>query len=85
MPRLRVCVHAACYYAAAVAREPFFGRRHLDDGSKEVDESLVNQLLADRKQAKYSRDYETADRLRDELKAMDIDIYDKDRTWRVRW
>ena len=52
-----------------------------DDGSVQVDESKVNEMLARRMQAKMGRDFDTADRIRDELRAMNVEVYDKEKTW----
>eukprot|EP01051_Picozoa_sp_SAG22_P000760 SAG22_NODE_23_length_31399_cov_35.631313_29_plen_58_part_00 len=40
-------------------------------------------MLAERLQAKMGRDYDTADRIRNELRQMGIEVYDKDKTWKA--
>jgi cysteinyl-tRNA synthetase len=40
-------------------------------------------MLAERMQAKMVRDYDTADRIRNELRQMGIEVYDKDKTWKA--
>ena len=55
-----------------------------DDGDGDVDEARVNRLLTERVAAKRARDYDKADQLRDELRAMGVEVNDKDRCWRVR-
>ena len=49
--------------------------RRDDDGSTRVDEEQVNRMLADRLQAKMSRDFPTADRIRDDLRGMGVEVY----------
>lgn len=59
--------------------------RDPSDGSDaDVDEARVNRLLEERVAAKRAREYDKADGLRDELRAMGIEVNDKDRCWRVR-
>ena len=57
--------------------------RRDDDGTTQVDEDKINGMLADRLQAKMSRDFPTADRIRDDLRAMGIEVYDQEKTWRA--
>ena len=54
-----------------------------DDGAVQVDEPRVNAMLAERMQAKMARDFGTADRLRDELRSMGIEVFDRERTWKA--
>ena len=55
-----------------------------DNGSTQVDEATVNALLAERMRAKMSRDFSTADRIRDELQRMHgVEVFDKERTWKA--
>ena len=55
-----------------------------NDAGGDVDEAQVDRLLTERVAAKRSREYDKADKLRDELRAMGIEVADKERTWRVR-
>ena len=49
-----------------------------------VDLARVNDLLTQRNDAKRQRDFDTADRLRDQLKQeMNVEVYDKDFRWKV--
>lgn len=57
--------------------------RRDDNGSAQVDEAKVNKMLADRMQAKMGRDFDSADRIRDDLKAMGVEVYDKEKTWKA--
>ena len=57
--------------------------RRDDDGSTRVDETKVNEMLATRLQAKMSRDFPTADAIRDQLRHMGVEVYDQERTWRA--
>jgi hypothetical protein len=50
-------------------------------GTSGVDENKVNSLIAQRLQCKMSRDFDTADRIRDDLRAMGVEVDDKVRTW----
>ena len=58
--------------------------RDANDAGGDVDEAQVDRLLTERVAAKRSREYDKADKLRDELRAMGIEVADKERTWRVR-
>eukprot|EP01046_Picozoa_sp_COSAG06_P083649 COSAG06_NODE_30532_length_537_cov_1.059361_1_plen_106_part_10 len=40
-------------------------------------------MLARRMQAKMGRDFQTADGIRDELRGMGVEVYDKEKTWKV--
>jgi hypothetical protein len=55
-----------------------------DDGSVQVDEPKVNEMLAERNQARVCRDYDTADRIREQLRQMGVEVYDKEKTWSAR-
>jgi len=57
--------------------------RH-DDGSVEIDQEQVDRLIGERLQAKFARDYETADQIRDQLRAMGVEMMDKEKAYRVR-
>jgi len=57
--------------------------RREDDGSIPCDEPKINSMLAERMRAKMARDFDTADRLRDDLRRMGVEVFDKERTWRV--
>ena len=59
-------------------------RRAADDCERDVDEAKVHSLLERRARAKAARDFTTADAMREELRAMGIDVFDKDKVWRVR-
>ena len=49
-----------------------------------VDEAAVDALLSERIAAKRSRDYDTADAIRDQLlQDFGVGVYDKERTWRT--
>ena len=50
-----------------------------------IDEAKVQELIAKRQEIQRSRDYEKADAIRDELRAMGVDVFDKQNEWRVRW
>ena len=59
------------------------GYRRDDDGSSKVDEDRVNDMLAERVQAKLRHDFSTADRIRDQLHSMGIEVWDQERVWRA--
>ena len=46
--------------------------------------SRVDELLNQRHAAKRARDFPTADALRDSLRAMGVEVMDRDKQWRVR-
>lgn len=49
-----------------------------------VDEDAVNTLLAERVQAKKTRDFDTADAIRDQLMTeYSVGVFDRERTWRT--
>jgi hypothetical protein len=50
-----------------------------------VDVKRVDAMLMERVDAKRTRDFDTADRIRDELREMGVEIYDRERTWRSRY
>jgi len=54
-----------------------------DSGPTPIAESEIHRMLADRMQAKLSRDFDTADRIRETLRGRGIDVYDKEKTWSV--
>jgi len=59
-------------------------QRDTSRDSSNVDEAAVNSLLADRLQAKKTRDFSTADEIRDELlSAHGVSVWDKDKTWKT--
>eukprot|EP00966_Prymnesium_polylepis_P207535 4807396-Prymnesium_polylepis.1 len=63
---------------------PSSGYRRVDDTvGVQVDESLVNQMLADRGRARMARDYAAADKLQDKLTLMGIVVDDKAKNWKV--
>jgi hypothetical protein len=57
--------------------------RAAGDTSTAVDVAKVDEMLAVRISAKKGGDFVTADRIRDELRAMRVQVSDPDRTWRV--
>tara|TARA_B100000524_G_scaffold344376_1_gene241577 strand:- start:365 stop:925 length:561 start_codon:yes stop_codon:yes gene_type:complete len=56
--------------------------RKIGDG--DCDEERVNRMLAERLQARITRDFRTADGLRNELRSMGVEVDDKVKTWEVR-
>ena len=55
-----------------------------DDGSVEVDEAKVNEMLAARLHARLNRDFVAADRMRDQLRReYGVEVIDQDRVWKV--
>ena len=55
-----------------------------DDSGGDIDEAQVDRLLTERVAAKRTREYDKADQLRDKLRAMGVEVNDKDRCWRLR-
>ena len=58
--------------------------REDDGGGGDVDQGRVDKLLTERVAAKRSREYDKADKIRDELRGMGVEVHDKERTWSVR-
>lgn len=58
--------------------------RRLDDGGTPVDEARVHAILAERLRYKLNRNYDQADRLRDELTELGVLVHDREKTWEVR-
>jgi len=79
--RGRIAQEAASAPAPAAATS--FKRR--GDMKATIDEAKVQELIAKRQEIQRSRDYEKADAIRDELRAMGVDVFDKQNEWRVRW
>jgi 5'-3' exonuclease len=57
--------------------------RRAEGDAAPVDEARVHALLAQRLAARVGRQFTDADRLRDELRAMGVEIDDRVKTWRV--
>ena len=66
------------------ASAPHNQYRRDDDRSIPVDEANVTRILAQRTTAKMSRDFNTADALREELRGMGVEVNDQERTWKMR-
>ena len=60
------------------------GYRRDDNGLVPVDEHRVYELIGERKAAKAIKDFAAADRAREALRAMAVDVFDSSRIWRVR-
>ncbi|EOD11984.1 hypothetical protein EMIHUDRAFT_257272, partial [Emiliania huxleyi CCMP1516] len=60
------------------------GYRRDDNGLVPVDEPRVYELLGQRLSAKAVKDYGAADRAREALREMGVDVFDSSRIWRVR-
>ena len=55
------------------------------DLEAKVDTEAIEKLMIERAKAKSKRDYEAADKIRDELRSVhNIDIFDKQRIWKLR-
>ena len=63
---------------------PRHGYHRGDDGGATIDEAHVYELLGERLEAKVARDYGRADRARERLREMGVDVFDTQRMWRVR-
>jgi len=83
--RERVAQEAAS--AAASAPPPAAPRVFKRRGNKKlpIDEAKVEELIAQREEVRRARDFEKADAIRDELSAMGVVVFDKQKEWRVRW
>jgi len=52
--------------------------------SSDPQESHIKQLVLLREQARAQKDFAQSDRLRDELKALGVDLFDKEKMWRSK-
>ena len=66
-----------------VELETVLGIENRKKSNDDIDESKIEDLIAQRNQAKASKDYDKADQIRDELKAMGVAI--KDTREGVKW
>ena len=54
-----------------------------DDGGGPVDERLVEELIEARTSLRQARNFKAADNVRDDLLAMGVTLWDRDRVWMV--
>jgi len=54
-----------------------------DDGTAQVDEAKVDQLLMDRTKARKTGRFDDADDIREELSDMGVRLFDKERVWQA--
>lgn len=54
-----------------------------DDGGTQVDEQLVEELIEARTSLRRDRNFKAADRVRDDLQAMGVTLWDRDLVWMV--
>ena len=66
-----------------VELETVLGIENRKKSNDDIDEAKIEDLIAQRNQAKASKDYDKADQIRDELKAMGVAI--KDTREGVKW
>lgn len=52
--------------------------------SSDSEEGQIKNLIQQREQARGSKDFTRSDQIRDELKGMGVDIYDKDKIWKSK-
>ena len=57
--------------------------RDYRDRDAEVDEGRVLALLSERSELRRERDYAGADAIREELRSMGVEVYDREMMWRV--
>jgi len=57
-------------------------RREADD-RYDVDAHAINMILAERLQARMTRDFHKADSLRDKLRSMGVEVDDKHKSWKA--
>ena len=78
-------------YQTRSGRRGFFGAAAaaLENGSgfrkqiQQVDDATIHSMLLERERARSVKDFETADQLREDLRRLGVEIYDRDRTWTV--
>jgi cysteinyl-tRNA synthetase len=88
LARLRSDIKAAGEVLGLFGQDPrafLLRRRERKAAEKGIDGARVEQLIAQRTEARKSRDFASADRIRDELKAMGVEIMDTPAgtTWKV--
>jgi hypothetical protein len=83
--RERIAQESAVSPASFPAPAAASGFKRRGDRKATVDVEKVEGLIAKRLKIQRSRDYEKADAIRDELRAMGVDVFDKQKEWRVRW
>jgi len=54
------------------------------EGETPESEAHIKQLVRSREQARAQKDFETSDRIREELKAVGVEVFDKDKMWRSK-
>ena len=54
-----------------------------DDGGAPIDERLVDELIEARTSLRQARNFKAADSVRDDLQAMGVTLWDRDRVWMV--
>eukprot|EP01048_Picozoa_sp_COSAG05_P014640 COSAG05_NODE_1678_length_4291_cov_649.414122_3_plen_81_part_00 len=49
----------------------------------EVSNEEIEELVGQREQHRANKDWASADRVRDDLRARGVDVFDKERTWKT--
>ena len=79
---------AAAAHAPAGPTMPFDQVTYHSVGARKVVDNALSEQIRDqlliRASARQNHDWATADRIRDELRAGGVEIYDKEHTWKVR-
>eukprot|EP00933_Yihiella_yeosuensis_P043016 TRINITY_DN37718_c0_g1_i1.p1 TRINITY_DN37718_c0_g1~~TRINITY_DN37718_c0_g1_i1.p1 ORF type:complete len:365 (+),score=68.21 TRINITY_DN37718_c0_g1_i1:93-1187(+) len=59
-------------------------RPRLDAGAPVADEAEILRLVAQRESARQARNFQESDAIREELRNMGVDLFDKEKEWRSR-
>lgn len=54
----------------------------VDSGDEPMNTAMIEAVLIQREQARRAGDYASADRLRETLRAMGVEVFDRERVWR---
>jgi len=54
------------------------------EGTSSIDEAKVKDLVKQREEARSNKDFNRSDEIREELKAIGVEVYDKEKIWRAK-
>jgi len=54
------------------------------EGTSSIDEARVKELILERERARSNKDFSRSDEIREELKALGVEVYDKEKMWRAK-
>ena len=74
-------LHALAARRRAEAPVAYSGWTRGDDSGKDVDEDRIDNLIAERAEHRRARRFDKADTIRDDLEAMGVNLWDRERVW----